>query len=166
LSVESSVSEPPDFIPKAALRRRDRPRMLVIAPPLLLLGTLCGLAWLVVASLAAGEGSVYSFVSPLSPSECWFRVLPMLLLLLSQQVLLAFAFWRQKRWARPLAAWLPLSWVVLPVFILPAHVPRAAIVGDGAGALLVFALTIWYFYRRESVRAYFARLDSRREVSQ
>jgi hypothetical protein len=74
----------------------------------------------------------------------------------------AIGYWRERRWARPLA---PLFWLLLALYL---KVSTASTSTDPAGDWLVAGmlvaigcLTAWYFYRKRSVVTYYRALEGK-----
>jgi hypothetical protein len=141
--------------------RRDRPVLIWIAPIALVLLSVSGLLFVLLVAIAAGDATVHVLDQPVTARQVRLVVAPVFLALNALQLLLAYAFVRQRTWARPLAVALPALWFLLPALLLPPGVSRAAVAAAlAAPAVLVSAVSVLYLYGTTAARDYYRRLSA------
>jgi hypothetical protein len=143
-----------------AFRSRKRPVPIGIAPVVLVLLSIYGLLFLLLA-LLAGDATIHVLDQPVTARQFRLRVAPVYLALSGLQLVLAYAFVKQHTWARPLAVALPVLWLLIPALLLPSAVSRAALATELAvPAVLGSAIAALYLYGSNAAREYYRRLDS------
>jgi len=144
-------------------RGRDRPVLIWIAPFILVLLGVLGLLFVLLVFLGAGDAdaTIHGLDQPVTARQFRLVVAPFYLVLIVLQLLLAYAFWKQRTWARPLAVMLPLLWFLIPALLLPRGVSRVALAAAlTAPVVLSSAIAALYLYGSNGAREYYRRLRS------
>lgn len=100
-------------------------------------------------------------LSGLTAEQLWM-VFPVLVPMAILPAVVGFGFLKQRSWARPMGTflWLGFGLVVGAAQGMaglgPAHVLRSLLWG-----VVFTAIAAWYFYGRESIRAYYGGLQAR-----
>ncbi len=150
----------PRYIPKALFREREKPLLIWIAPPFLIVTGILPLLFLslIVSQTLGEDGTVQQKLKHLS--------VPILFGIIGSVMNLAGAYglMQEKTWARPLLTWWSLALTVVCVPLAIATHTTADL--DLTETIVWQALTFWYFYRYDRVTAYYARLEERESTRQ
>lgn len=142
-------------------RGRDRPLLIWIAPVVLVLISLEGLLFLLVAIIDGGAMTVGVADQPVTTRQFRLLVGPIIAAPIVLQFVLAYGFLAQRPWARPLAVALPFGWFVVAALISrPATPWTALVVQVGLPSVILSMVVAMYLYGRSSARAYYRRLST------
>lgn len=153
------------YIPKALLRPRAKPFLIWAAPPFLLLAALGTAAFTTLIALDDQSALISVADQPVSRALYIGLVYPLDLIAVAISLSAAYGLLAERPFARSLLTRGVAVWLVAYVFVTGAVTalgPFVMLLHTWSSWILL-GVTFWYFYEYEHVRAYYARIERRRD---
>lgn len=150
------------YIPKALLRRREKPLLIWLAPFILVVWGSTGVAFALLVLLDGKDAAIGLGSQAISHGEAVLTVVPELLLSSCLMLAAAYGFLMERPWARWLSTGGALFAYVGSILAVSLTSARAGtLIAENWAGLILIAAAFWYCYRYPRVTAYYQRLANR-----
>ena len=157
----SNVSQ--GYIPRALLRRRDKPFVIWAAPIPLAAFALLNVTFATLVAASPDAGTIVVAEQTVSRPRYLMLVHPLAVTGAGITLCAAYGLLAERLWARRLlTVWLAV-WAVIATAVISVGVGirMTYLLLDSVEGWIILTVTFWYMYRYGPVRAYYVRLGMR-----